>query len=1011
MDAGRTLYVRLAAHLGSGLNRGAAMVGAYGRKVDAQMASMERYAKSNQKELRSLGNVAGGFGLAAAVGVGLAVKKYAEFDKQMSSVQAATHASANEMAALRAEAIKLGADTQFSAVEAGQGIEELAKAGVSTADILGGGLKGALDLAAAGDLAVADSAEIAATALTQFGLSGKDIPHLADLLAAGAGKAQGSVTDLGAALNQSGLVAAGMGLSVEETTGSLAAFASAGLTGSDAGTSFKTAIQRLQAPMGRGAKALAEYGISAYDTQGKFVGIANVAEQLKTKLAGLTQEQKDAALAQIFGSDAIRVGTIMYKNGAKGMQAWIDKTNDAGYAAETARLRTDNLSGDIERLGGSLDSLLIGMGAGANGPMREFVQILEKLVDVAGSIPGPIKSTIVAGLLMTAMFGGAVFAATRLVGSVGQTRANIAMLRGQLVATSLPMRQFAANMLLMTGGQALKGAAIIGGIALASGAAGDSFGLQNTAMMALMGTMAGPFGVAAGLAIGGIMDIKAASAETEHQWDALMKRVADTSSLTKQQKALEDLDGALDKMQEIKRGTGLDWLDEDIEKLQKSKAAAQEYQAGISALLDNTFHKDKPLWSKDPTVEQMQQFASEVTPILEKVGLDAQKVFSEGPEGKHWSEATAAINEYRAATDTVAGQMDAVDAALANIDDSLVGTSDSADKLAVALKALFSPTMDLDAATQKYRDGLATMRAELEKNGATLDNNTIKGRANREVVRDQVDALTGQMIAAADAGRSSEYLSNMLERGRGKMLGQAEAAGINGDAMNNLLSYYNLTPELVSTLIQQQGAEKAKGDISDVNSGLNNLDGKTARPKVTIPGMDSAIEGLKSVFRNLTALDGKTAKSYIHVNKTVYDHGTTKDAFGSYRPGAGERGAIVPRYARGAFNQAHMVRAGVPRGMYGEPETQGESYIPHAMDRRKRSTEILGKTAAKFGYDLAPRGTQAAGRGGSTTVVHHYEGPLVGSLTVPALPGQDARPMVAELTYGLRRVQRGGKYN
>jgi hypothetical protein len=65
MDAGRTLYVRLAAHLGdlgSGLNRGAAMVGAYGRKVDAQMASMERYAKSNQKELRSLGNVAGGFG-------------------------------------------------------------------------------------------------------------------------------------------------------------------------------------------------------------------------------------------------------------------------------------------------------------------------------------------------------------------------------------------------------------------------------------------------------------------------------------------------------------------------------------------------------------------------------------------------------------------------------------------------------------------------------------------------------------------------------------------------------------------------------------------------------------------------------------------------------------------------------------------------------------------------------------------------------------------------------------
>src|SRR4051794_8139749 len=115
---GTTLYVRLAAHLGDlgpGLTRGAAMVSAYGAKVDAQFASMEQNAKKNQAELRSLGNVAGGVGLAAAAGLGIAVKKFAEFDKQMSSVQAATHASENEMAALRAEAIKLGADTAFSA--------------------------------------------------------------------------------------------------------------------------------------------------------------------------------------------------------------------------------------------------------------------------------------------------------------------------------------------------------------------------------------------------------------------------------------------------------------------------------------------------------------------------------------------------------------------------------------------------------------------------------------------------------------------------------------------------------------------------------------------------------------------------------------------------------------------------------------------------------------------------------------------------------------------------------
>ena len=83
------------------------------------------------------------------------------------------------------------------------------------------GLTGALSLAAAGSLEVAEAAEISASALTQFKLSGDKIPHLADLLAAGAGKAQGSVKDLGAALNQTGLVAASTGLSIEETTGGL----------------------------------------------------------------------------------------------------------------------------------------------------------------------------------------------------------------------------------------------------------------------------------------------------------------------------------------------------------------------------------------------------------------------------------------------------------------------------------------------------------------------------------------------------------------------------------------------------------------------------------------------------------------------------------------------------------------------------------------------------------------------------------------------------------------------
>lgn len=183
-------------------------VSGMGRAAAATKGFVSELDKSARKRqaLTDLGNAAGVVGLAAAAGVAVAVKAFADFDEAMSGIQAATHESASNMETLRAAAMKAGADTAFSATEAASAVENLAKAGISTKDILAGGLDGALSLAAAGGQSVADAAESAATALTQFKLEGSDTAHVADLLAAGAGKAQGDVSDLSMALNQSGLV-------------------------------------------------------------------------------------------------------------------------------------------------------------------------------------------------------------------------------------------------------------------------------------------------------------------------------------------------------------------------------------------------------------------------------------------------------------------------------------------------------------------------------------------------------------------------------------------------------------------------------------------------------------------------------------------------------------------------------------------------------------------------------------------------------------------------------------
>jgi len=382
-----------------------------GKAADTSLGKLVQSATQNRDAWEQTGAVFAGVGVATVAGVGMAVKSFADFDKQMSSVKAATHETAGNMDLLRQAAIEAGAETSFSASEAAQGIEELAKAGVSTKDILGGGLNGALSLAAAGALGVGEASEIAASAMTQFKLSGEDIPHIADLLAAGAGKAQGSVQDMGAALNQVGLVAAQTGLTIEETTGGLAAFASAGLTGSDAGTSFKSMLAALTPNSEAAATAMSELGISAYDSQGNFIGLSEFAGQLKGSLSGLSDEQRNATLETIFGSDAVRAASVLYEQGADGVQKWEDAVNDAGYAAETAAIMQDNLAGDIEKLGGSLDTVFLKSGSGANDFLRGLAQGAEDLVDSIGKIPGPVLSTIagITGVVGVAALGAGAF--------------------------------------------------------------------------------------------------------------------------------------------------------------------------------------------------------------------------------------------------------------------------------------------------------------------------------------------------------------------------------------------------------------------------------------------------------------------------------------------------------------------------------------------------------------------------------------------------------------------------
>lgn len=436
-------------------------VGDFGNKLtalDAEGANLRGSMEDLADQLAAVGVVAGSGFTAATVAS-------ANFEQAMSGVRAATGETAAGIDKLSEAALDAGARTSFSATEAAGAVENLAKAGISTSDILEGALTGSLNLAAAGQLEVAEAAEFTATALTQFSLEGDQASHVADLLAAGAGKAQGEVADLALALNYAGIPAAQLGVSIEETTGTLALFAKNGLIGEKAGTSLRGMLASLTSPSDVAKKKMKELGLSVFDAEGNFVGFEGVAGQLQQRLRGFTDKDVADSLGRIFDTDQLQAANILLREGAEGVAEWTRNVDDAGYAADAAGILLDNLKGDLEGLKGAFETALIGTGSGQQGILRDLTQNVTSLVGAYNALPGPVQSATGSLLGITAITTGGFWLSTRAVSAIADTR---------LALQGLGLQAATTRQLLVTLGG---GAAAF---TLAGGTLFDTLGMMDT---------------------------------------------------------------------------------------------------------------------------------------------------------------------------------------------------------------------------------------------------------------------------------------------------------------------------------------------------------------------------------------------------------------------------------------------------------------------------------------------------------------------------------------------------
>ncbi len=344
---------------------------------------------------------AGGAGI-AALGAGFvtATRNAAELERSLDVLQAVTGATDSQIAALGAEAERLGASMELPAVTsqaAADAMLELSKAGLSIQNVLGG-VEGVLQLATAANIDAGTAARIAASALNAFSLAGTEAVRVADLLAGASIAAQGDIGDMALALQQSAAVADQAGLSIDQLVAFITLLAKQGILGSDAGTSIRTSLLRLVPTTKEAAGFMEALGVQLDRTRTLGRQLPDLLDQYNRSLSALNPTLRQSVLQQIFGTDAIRAASVAIDGGSAAFEQARIEVDRQNAALVLAQAQTKGLSGSFAGLTSTAQTLSTEIGQSLSPVVEAAVTDLNLLAGAllgvekaAGDVLGPVK--------------------------------------------------------------------------------------------------------------------------------------------------------------------------------------------------------------------------------------------------------------------------------------------------------------------------------------------------------------------------------------------------------------------------------------------------------------------------------------------------------------------------------------------------------------------------------------------------------------------------------------------
>ncbi|BDI27983.1 hypothetical protein CCAX7_000340 [Capsulimonas corticalis] len=339
-----------------------------------------------------------------------AVKMSADFETSLTNVRNNTTMTAKDFGVMKDAVVSLGKESGAPLDQLSEGFMHVTNFGFKASDSVGI-LREAMKSAVATGSNTADTADILAKSLHEFGLSATDAGKAMNVMHLAAAQGNMTLEQFDVAAGPAFAVAANLGVKLQDVSAAMSALTRHGLDAAEAATQVKDILQHIIAPSHQAKEELAALSktsgidlVADFSQAGlKAKGLAGVMDDVKRAAKGNGEEIYKLIEAQRGGIGAM----ILAGSGANDYKEILGSLSDAmsgkiDPTTEAYNRTLQTLNNEIARITNEIKTDFVPAGEkvtpvfeAAIPAIRETAHLLSELLDLFAQLPKPIQEVVV----------------------------------------------------------------------------------------------------------------------------------------------------------------------------------------------------------------------------------------------------------------------------------------------------------------------------------------------------------------------------------------------------------------------------------------------------------------------------------------------------------------------------------------------------------------------------------------------------------------------------------------